>query len=145
MASVSRREANATLDQQPENQLAELRRYVASRAWTPAEYVALGASPAPRTVDPRSMACWPTPGDRLERKLRHLVTFLDELQALGIAFVSLGEGIDCTTPAPRSGRAGRVRAQTHPGMVKAGLARARRHGTRLGRPEKRGFQSPGWD
>jgi hypothetical protein len=27
------------------------------------------------------------------------VTLLDELQGLGIAFVSLGEGIDCTTPA----------------------------------------------
>ena len=28
-----------------------------------------------------------------------LVTLLDDLQGLGIAFVSLGEGIDCTTPA----------------------------------------------
>jgi len=29
------------------------------------------------------------------------VTLLDDLQALGVAFVSLGEGIDCTTPAGR--------------------------------------------
>src|SRR5207237_5759983 len=37
--------------------------------------------------------------DRLGRNLRHLITLLDELQALGIAFVSLNEGIDATTPA----------------------------------------------
>ena len=32
--------------------------------------------------------------DRLGRNLKHLITLLDELQALGIAFVSLAEGID---------------------------------------------------
>jgi hypothetical protein len=37
--------------------------------------------------------------DRLGRNLKHLITLLDELQSLGIAFVSIGEGIDCTTPA----------------------------------------------
>jgi Enterobacteriaceae phage serine recombinase len=37
--------------------------------------------------------------DRLGRNLRHLITLLEELQALGIAFVSLNEGIDATTPA----------------------------------------------
>ena len=37
--------------------------------------------------------------DRLGRNLRHLVTLIEELQTLGIAFVSLGEGIDCTTRA----------------------------------------------
>jgi DNA invertase Pin-like site-specific DNA recombinase len=41
--------------------------------------------------------CWRL--DRLGRNLRHLVTLIDELQSLGVAFVSLGEGIDCTTPA----------------------------------------------
>ena len=39
--------------------------------------------------------------DRLGRNLRHLVTLLDELHAVGVSFVSLGEGIDCTTPAGR--------------------------------------------
>ncbi|PYR87931.1 MAG: hypothetical protein DMF84_30285 [Acidobacteria bacterium] len=33
------------------------------------------------------------------RNLRNLVTTLEELQGLGIAFVSLGGGIDFTTPA----------------------------------------------
>ena len=31
--------------------------------------------------------------------LKHLITLLDDLQALGVAFVSLAEGIDATTPA----------------------------------------------
>lgn len=37
--------------------------------------------------------------DRLGRNLRHLITMLEELQTLGIAFVSLNKGIDATTPA----------------------------------------------
>jgi len=43
------------------------------------------------------LVCWRL--DRLGRNLRHLITLLDERQALGIAFVSLAEGIDATTPA----------------------------------------------
>jgi DNA invertase Pin-like site-specific DNA recombinase len=43
------------------------------------------------------VVCWRL--DRLGRNLKHLVTLLDELQALGVAFISMGEGIDCTTPA----------------------------------------------
>ena len=39
--------------------------------------------------------------DRLGRNLKHLVTLLEDVQAVGIAFVSLGEGIDCTTAAGR--------------------------------------------
>ena len=35
--------------------------------------------------------------DRLGRSLKHL-TLLDDLQALGLALVSLAEGIDATTP-----------------------------------------------
>jgi Resolvase, N terminal domain len=35
------------------------------------------------------------------RSLRHLILLLDELQAPGVAFVSLAEGIDATTPAGR--------------------------------------------
>jgi DNA invertase Pin-like site-specific DNA recombinase len=41
--------------------------------------------------------CWRL--DRLGRDLRHLVTMLEDLNHVGVAFVSLGEGIDCTTPA----------------------------------------------
>jgi hypothetical protein len=41
--------------------------------------------------------CWRL--DRLGRDLKHLVVLMDELAAWGIGFVSLNEGIDCTTPA----------------------------------------------
>jgi hypothetical protein len=101
----------STLDQQPENQLAELRRYVEVRGWGAAvEYVDHGVSgstdrrPAlDRLVqDARRrkfdvLVTWKL--DRLGRHLKHLITLLEDLQALGVAFVSLGEGIDATTPA----------------------------------------------
>ena len=102
----------STLDQEPENQLDELRRYVQARGWTATEYVDHGISGAKekrpaldalvqdatrRTVD--VLVCWRL--DRLGRNLRHLVTLLDELQAVGVSFVSLNEGIDATTPAGR--------------------------------------------
>ena len=38
---------------------------------------------------------------RLGRNLRHLILLIDELQTLGVAFVSLHEGIDATTSAGR--------------------------------------------
>ena len=88
------------------------------------------------------MSWWSGAWTRLGRNLRHLVTLLDELHVVGVSFVSLGEGIDCTTPAGRlqlhvlaalaEFERGRIAER-----VAAGLARARRNGTRLGRPEKR--------
>ena len=103
----------STLDQEPENQLAELRRYVRARSWPEAtEYVDKGVSgsknrrPAlDRLIQDAKrrgfdvLVVWRL--DRLGRNLRHLVTLLDELQVIGVSFVSLGEGIDCTTPAGR--------------------------------------------
>src|SRR5205814_376546 len=77
--------------------------------------------------------------DRLGRNLRHLITLLEEFQALGIAFVSLGEGIDATTPAGKlqmhilAAIAEFERARIAE-RVKAGLARVRASGRRLGRP-----------
>ena len=93
-----------------ENQLTELRSYVERRGWTAVEYVDKGVSGAKdrrpsldellkaarrRRFD--VLVCWRL--DRLGRNLRHLILLLDELQALGIAFVTLGEGIDTSTPA----------------------------------------------
>ena len=85
------------------------------------------------------LVCWRL--DRLGRNLRHLVTLLDELQIVGVSFVSLGEGIDLATPAGRlqlhilSALAEFERARMAE-RVSAGLARARAQGTRLGRPER---------
>ena len=45
----------STLDQEPENQLAELRRYVAARGWTAVEFVDRGVSLGVGTVDRPSM------------------------------------------------------------------------------------------
>ena len=142
----------STLDQEPENQLAELRRYVAARDWVPIEYVDQGVSGAKdrrpaldrlvadarrRQVD--TVVVWRL--DRLGRSLKHLVTLLDEFHAVGVGFVSLGEGIDLHTPAGRlqlhilAALAEFERARIAE-RVAAGLARARQNGTRLGRPEK---------
>ncbi len=140
----------STLGQEVDNQLIELRRYVEARGWTAVEYVDVGVSGAKDRrpsldrliADARRrrfdvLACWRL--DRLGRNLRHLVTLLDELQVLGVAFVSLGEGIDCTTPAGRlqlhvlAALAEFERARIAE-RVRAGLARARQNGQRLGRP-----------
>ena len=100
----------STLDQEPENQLQELRRYAEARGWIVTEYIDKGVSGATdrRPAVDRLLAdarrrrfdvlvCWRL--DRLGRNLKHLVTLIEELQSVGVAFVSLGEGIDCTTPA----------------------------------------------
>jgi len=100
----------STVDQEPENQLQEVRRYIQARDWTVGEYVDRGVSgvkdrrPALDDLvrDARRrrfdvLVCWRL--DRLGRNLKHLITLLDEQQALWIAFVSLAEGIDATTPA----------------------------------------------
>ena len=102
----------STLDQEPENQLQELRRYLEARGWTGVEYVDRGVSGAKDRrpaldqllADARRrrfdvVVCWRL--DRLGRNLKHLIMLLEELQALGVAFVSLAEGIDATTPAGR--------------------------------------------
>ena len=46
-----------------------------------------------------AVVCWKL--DRLGRNMRHLVTLLDELRALNVGFVTIGEGLDTTTPAGR--------------------------------------------
>jgi DNA invertase Pin-like site-specific DNA recombinase len=140
----------STFDQQPQNQLVELRRYVAARGWDAREFVDHGISGSKErrpaldqmVADAKrrrfdAVVVWRL--DRLGRNLKHLITLIDELQALGIAFVSLGEGIDATTPAGKLqlhilaaiAEFERARIQER---VRAGLARARAHGKRLGRP-----------
>jgi DNA invertase Pin-like site-specific DNA recombinase len=76
--------------------------------------------------------------DRMGRNLKHLITLLDDLQALGVAFVSLGEGIDATTPAGKLqmhilGAIAEFERGRIVERVRAGLARAKAQGKRLGR------------
>ena len=73
------------------------------------------------------VVCWRL--DRLGRNLKRLITLLEEFHALGVAFVSLAEGIDATTPAGKlqmhilgaiaEFERGRIQER-----VRAGLARA---------------------
>ncbi len=141
----------STVDQEPENQLAELRRYVQARSWPAAiEYVDRGVSGSTNSrpalnrlvADARRrrfdvLVVWRL--DRLGRSLKHLITLLDDLQVLGVAFVSLAEGIDATTPAGKLqmhilGAISEFERARIAERVKAGLAQARRRGKRLGRP-----------
>ena len=137
----------STADQTTENQLEELRRYVSARGWEPTEYtdVISGAKdrrPAldrllkdarRRKVD--VVICWRL--DRLGRNLKHLVTLLEEFQALGVSFVSLNEGIDLNTAAGRLqlhilSALAQFERERISERVRAGLARAKASGRRLG-------------
>jgi DNA invertase Pin-like site-specific DNA recombinase len=144
---------STTGDQNPENQTLELTRFATARGWTIVEthvdHGVSGSKESRPALDRLSndakrrrfdvVLVWRL--DRLGRSLKHLVTLLDEWRVLGVAFVSLAEGIDCTTPAGRlqlhilaaiaEFERGRIIER-----VRAGLSRARSQGKRLGRPRK---------
>jgi DNA invertase Pin-like site-specific DNA recombinase len=80
--------------------------------------------------------------DRLGRNLRHLILLLDDLQATCVAFVSLSEGIDATTPAGRLqlhvlGAIAEFERARIAERVRLGMARARTQGKHLGRPRSK--------
>lgn len=143
----------STADQDADMQFVELRRYAAAHGFSIAgEYVDHGYSGATsaRPALERLMAAarsrvvdvvlvWRF--DRFARSIGDLVNALDEFRSLGVAFVSMREQIETTTPV------GRVVFSTVAAMaefereilrerVKAGLARARERGVRLGRPPR---------
>src|SRR5438874_9641557 len=131
-------------------QLVELREYAARRGWhVIGEYVDRASGikesrPALNRLmtDARRrkfdmIAVWKI--DRFGRSLKHLVNALAELEAVGVAFVSLRDNLDLSTPA------GRLMFQIIAAMaeferaliqerVRAGLRNARQRGKRLGRP-----------
>ena len=77
--------------------------------------------------------------DRWGRSVADLLATLQELQHLGVGFVSLTEALDLTTPAGRA-MAGLLAVfaeferEILRERVRAGLAHARQNGKRLGRP-----------
>jgi len=77
--------------------------------------------------------------DRWGRSVTDLLTTLQELEHLGVGFVSLTEALDLTTPAGRA-MAGLLAVfaaferEILQERTKAGLANARQNGKRLGRP-----------
>ena len=131
-------------------QLRELREYVERRGWQITEIYTdtISGSMDSRPALNRLMAdarqrrfdavlVWKF--DRFGRSLRHLVNSLAELEALGVAFVSLRDNLDLSTPS------GRLMFQIICAMaeferaliqerVRAGLRNARAKGKRLGRP-----------
>jgi DNA invertase Pin-like site-specific DNA recombinase len=137
--------------QDPELQLRELREYAASRGWTiTGEYIDLGVSGAKssrpalnrlmtdahrRRLD--RILVWKL--DRFGRSLRHLVNAIADLEALGVAFVSLRDNLDLSTPSGRLmfqiiGAMAEFERSLIQERVKAGLRNARAKGKRLGRP-----------
>src|SRR4051794_2203870 len=77
--------------------------------------------------------------DRWGRSVTDLLATLQELEHLGVGFVSLTEALDLTTPAGRA-MAGLLAVfaaferEILQERTKAGLAQARKNGKRLGRP-----------
>ena len=113
--------------QDPEMQLSELREYAGRRGWEVIdEFTDQGVSGCkesrPALNRLMSDACrrrfdailvWKI--DRFGRSLKHLVNALAELAALGVAFISLRDNLDLSTPSgpvdvPDHRRDGRVRA-----------------------------------
>jgi len=132
-------------------QLRELRQFAGARGWQIAgEYVDAGVS---GTKDSRpelnrlmadahkrrfDVVCvWRF--DRFARSVSHLLRGLETFNALGVAFVSLGEQMDTTTPAGKMvftvlGAVAELERSLIAERVRAGLRNARAKGKRLGRP-----------
>ena len=77
--------------------------------------------------------------DRFARSVSHLLRALETFNALGIAFVSLSESLDTSTPAGRMvftvlGAVAELERSLISERVRAGLRNARAKGKRLGRP-----------
>jgi len=131
-------------------QIRALREYAAKRGWTIAmqvKEVGSGAVQrelreklldAARRRDIDVVLVWRL--DRWGRSVADLVSTLQELEDLGVGFVSMTEALDLTTPSGRA-MAGllAVFAQFEREILRervcAGLANARQNGKRLGRPQ----------
>jgi DNA invertase Pin-like site-specific DNA recombinase len=138
--------------QDPEMQTRELRDYCERRGWAiEDEYVDVGVSGAKESRPElnRLMAdakrrkldlilVWKL--DRFGRSLRHLVNALAELEAVGVAFVSLTDNLDLSTPS------GRLMFQVIAAMseferelirerVRSGMSNAKAKGKSIGRPK----------
>jgi DNA invertase Pin-like site-specific DNA recombinase len=139
--------------QSPEMQLAELREYASRRGWEIlGEYVDHGFSGATQSRPElnRLMAdahtrkfdvvlCWKV--DRFGRSLRHLVNALADLDSYGVAFVSLRDNLDLSTPSGRLmfqiiGAMSEFERSLIQERVRAGLRNAILKGKTLGRPRR---------
>ena len=130
-------------------QIRALRDYAARRGWVIAmqvKEVGSGASQrqlreplleAARRREIDVVLVWRL--DRWGRSATDLLATLQELEHLGVGFVSLNEALDLTTPAGRAMAAllavfAAFEREILQERVRAGLAHARQNGKRLGRP-----------
>ncbi len=143
----------STNGQSVTNQLRELRQVAKRQGWkVVAEFMDRGVSGAKgraqrpqfdklcqaatrREID--LIMSWSV--DRLGRSLQHLVTFLGEIHAKGVDLYLHQQGVDTSTPAGKAlFQMCGVFAVFERSMIqerdKAGLARARAQGKKLGRP-----------
>ncbi len=139
--------------QSPEMQTRELKEFVEHRGWQIAgEYVDVGISGTKekrpeldrlmveahrRRFD--AVIVWKF--DRFARSVSHLLRALETFNALGIAFVSLSESLDTSTPAGKMvftvlGAVAELERSLIAERVRGGLRNARAKGKRLGRPRK---------
>jgi DNA invertase Pin-like site-specific DNA recombinase len=135
-------------------QLAEMREYASRRGWYVfSEYVDRGVSGAAqsRPALNRLMAdacrrrfdillCWKV--DRFGRSLKHLVDSIADLDSYGVAFVSLRDNLDLSTPSGRLmmqivGAMAEFERSLIQERVISGLRNAKLKGKRLGRPPLR--------
>ena len=130
-------------------QIRTMREYAAKRGWSiVAQIKEVGSGASQRELRTTLIAAarrrevdvvlvWRL--DRWGRSVADLVSTLQELQHLGVGFVSLTEALDLTTPAGRA-MAGLLAVfaeferEILRERVRAGLANARLNGKRLGRP-----------
>jgi DNA invertase Pin-like site-specific DNA recombinase len=149
--AIYARVSTSTHGQDPETQLIPLRTYIRNRGFeTFSEYidVASGVKEKRPSLDQLlidakqrkfdAVLVWKL--DRLGRSLKHLITLIDEFQALGIQFISYTEGMDTTTPAGKLlfnviGAIAGFERDLIKERVKAGLYRAKMDGRILGRPK----------
>src|SRR5262249_46991755 len=137
-------------------QMRTLREYAARRGWTIAlQMKEIGSGAAVRQLREQLLEAarrreidvvlvWRL--DRWGRSVTDLLATLQELEHLGVGFVSLTEALDLTTPAGRA-MAGLLAVfaeferEILRERVRAGLAHARRNGKRLGRPMTAGLHA----
>ena len=138
----------STTDQQTVPlQIRALREYTVRRGWTIAlqvKEVGSGASQrqlreklleAARRREIDVVLVWRL--DRWGRSVADLLATLQELEHLGVGFVSLTEALDLTTPAAMAALLAvfaEFEREILRERVRAGLAHARRNGNKLGRP-----------
>ncbi len=149
-AGIYARVSTSNGHQSPDMQLCELREYCQRRGLeVTGEYVDLASGSKDKRpgltrllADVHQRKCdivivWKL--DRWGRSLRHLVNSLAELEARGIAFVSLHDNLDLSSPAGRLmfqviGAMAEFERSLIQERVKAGLRNAQAKGRRLGRP-----------